>query len=164
MIASLQAIPTSKVKTIRKKKSLQSKERFGIIDSGATHNVREIKDEEDVQRLTPTEVLVAFDQKIQKGLFINQSGTVIGPKGTESIISMNEVIKIGYEVKSTKDEVIVSKGGKILPIHVKDGAPIMTQEACLELIEEIEREKEAQKNAPTKEVKLKEIWPRVKSA
>ena len=67
LIASLQSIPTTKIKTARVKKSSEGQERFGILDSGATHNVRELKDEEDVRRLAPTEVLVAFDQKIKKG-------------------------------------------------------------------------------------------------
>ena len=98
LIDSLHTISTSKIKTIRIKKINHEEQRFGIIDSGATHNVREVRDDDQLERMTPTEVQVAFE-RIHQGLYINEHGTVIGPKGTESIVSTHEVTKIGYEIK-----------------------------------------------------------------
>jgi hypothetical protein len=73
---------------------------------------------------------------------MNKSGTIIGPKGTETIISMSELVKIGYDIQWNKGDIgskaVVSKKGKTLPIHIKDATPTMPQEGCLELIEEIE--------------------------
>ena len=56
LIASLQSTPTTRIQTVRVKKVSEGQERFGILDSGATHNVRELRDEEDVRRFVPTEV------------------------------------------------------------------------------------------------------------
>jgi hypothetical protein len=47
LIASLQSIATTRIKTVKLKKVSEETQRFGILDSGATHNVRELKEEED---------------------------------------------------------------------------------------------------------------------
>jgi hypothetical protein len=41
LIASLQSIATTRIKTVKVKTTSEVLQRFGILDSGATHNVRE---------------------------------------------------------------------------------------------------------------------------
>ena len=69
-----------------------------MLDSGATHNVRAIRKGEDYQSLVPIEVQVAFDSEVKAELFMNRQGTIIGPEGTESIVSARELVKAGYDV------------------------------------------------------------------
>ena len=44
-------------------------------------------------------VEVAFDSKVREKLFVNKKGTIIGPEGTETIISTHEVVRAGYDVQ-----------------------------------------------------------------
>ena len=46
---------------------------------------------------------------------MNAEETVIGPEGTETIVSVHEAIAAGYSfICKTKDEVIMSKNGRAL--------------------------------------------------
>ena len=51
---------------------------------------------------------------------MNTYGTIIGPEGTETIVSTHEAVKAGYDVtwKSEK-ELIVTKNGMKLPVEVQ---------------------------------------------
>ena len=62
---SLQTLTTKRVKAIKVKKMSKDEQSYGSLDSCATHNVREIKKEEDYQSLIPIEVeVVKFDSKV----------------------------------------------------------------------------------------------------
>ena len=61
-----------------------------MLDSGATNNVREVKKKESLKGLIPIEVEVAFDSEVKADLFMNRYGTIVGPEGTETIVSMHE--------------------------------------------------------------------------
>ena len=111
------------------------------------------------------EVEVAFESRVKERLFMNKSGTIIGPDGTEMMISMSEAVMAGYNVQWTGGKLEVSKEGMILPTYLnKDGAPVLPNEVCLELIDDIERIKEAQKKTTKEDVKLESIWPQLKNA
>ena len=43
--------------------------------------------------LVPIEVEVAFDTEVKADLFMNTYGTIIGPEGTETTVSMHEAIE-----------------------------------------------------------------------
>ena len=127
--------------------------------------MREVKREEDDRSLIPIEVEVAFESRVKERLFMNKRGTIIGPEGTETIISVSEVVRAGYNVQWTEGKLEVSKEGMILPSHInKGGVPVLPNEVCLELIEEIERIKEAQKKTTKEDVKLESIWPQLRNA
>ena len=80
---------------------------------------------------------------------MNPEGTIIGPEGTETIVSVHEAIAVGYKFYwETKDEVIMSKNGKRLPVEVQNGTPVLPNDMCLKIIDEIEQ---------TKRVKLRPI-------
>ena len=97
VITSLKKKLDAKVKTIRINKATSSG-RKGLLDSGATNNVREVKKDEDFDGVVPIEVSVAFESEVQAQLFINREGTILGPKGTETIVSMNALVEVGFEV------------------------------------------------------------------
>ena len=69
----------AKVKTIRINKATSSG-RKGLLDSGATNNVREVKRDEDFDGVVPIEVSVAFESEVQAQLFINRERAILGPK------------------------------------------------------------------------------------
>ena len=50
----------------------KTEEMYGLIDSGATHNVRELKENEDYRGLFPIEVEVAFNSEVKIALFMNK--------------------------------------------------------------------------------------------
>ena len=54
------------IKAFKIKKSEPKEERYGLLDSGATHNVREVKEDEEHHTLIPIEVEVAFDSEVKK--------------------------------------------------------------------------------------------------
>ena len=73
---------------------------------------------------------------------MNKQGTIVGSAGAETIVSMSGVVKAGYKVEwKEKEDLIVSKGVVILPVKIRSGTPILPNEICLKLIEEIERQK-----------------------
>ena len=75
---------------------------------------------------------------------MNTYGTIIGPEGTETIVSMHEAIAAGYSfVSKSKEELIMEKNGKVLPVEVHNGTPVLPNDMCLKLIEEIENMKRA---------------------
>ena len=76
-----------KAKTIKIRK-VRKDERHGLLDSGATNNVREVKKKASLKGLVPIKVEVAFDSEVQADLFMNRCGTIVGPEGTETIVSM----------------------------------------------------------------------------
>ena len=84
------------MKAIKIRKICKDDKRFGLLDSGATNNVREVKKKENYKGLIPIEVEVAFDSEVKAGLFMNAYGAIIGPEGAETIVAMNELVKTGY--------------------------------------------------------------------
>ena len=82
------------MKAIKIKKFAKEEQRCGSLDSRATSNVREVKDNENFKGIAPIEVEVAFESEVKAELFINPEGTIIGPKGAETILSMNELAKL----------------------------------------------------------------------
>ena len=128
-----------KAKTIKIRKVRKDERRYGLLDSGATNNVREVKKKASLKGLVPIEVEVAFDSEVKADLFMNRYGTIVGPEGTETIVSMHEAIEAGYSFAwKSKDELIMSKDGESLPVEVHNGTPVLPNELCLKLIEEIE--------------------------
>ena len=86
------------------------------------------------------EVEVAFDSEVKADLFMNTYGTIIEPEGTETIVSMHEAVEAGYSfVWESKEELIMEKNGKVLPVEGHDGIPVLPNDMCLKLIEEIEK-------------------------
>ena len=81
-----------KAKTIKIKKINKDEKRYGLLDSGATNNVREVKKRESLKGLAPIEVEIAFDSDVKADLFMNPEGTIIGPEGTPKRLyrSMNQ--------------------------------------------------------------------------
>jgi hypothetical protein len=134
-----------KAKTIKIRKIKGNERRYGLIDSGATNNVREAKAKENLKGLVPNEVEVAFESEVKADLFMNCFGTIIGPEGTETIVSMHELIEAGYSrVWQTKTEVVLQKKeGIALPVEVHNGTPVLPNDMCLRLIEEFEMKKGA---------------------
>ena len=65
-----------------------------------------------------------------------------------------------------KGRSIAPQGEVILPVKIRNGTPILPNETCLELIEEIERAKKMQiKTAKTEdEYRNESIWPQLKNA
>ena len=106
--------------------------------------MREVKKDEDYQSLAPIEVEVAFYSEVKAELFMNKQGTIIGPEGTESIVSVHELVKAGYDVDWKKGQLVVSKKDMILPVEIRSGTPVLPNEVCLALIEEIEKTKRMQ--------------------
>ena len=107
----------------------------GLLDSGATHNAREIRKDEDYQSLVPIEVQVAFDSEVKAELFMNRQGTTIGPEGTESIVSVRELVRAGYDVDWKKGQLVVSKKDMALPVETQSGTPVLPNQICLALID-----------------------------
>jgi len=156
------------VKAIKIKR-LNEDLKFGLLDSGATNNVRAIKDNEDMSFASPIEVEVAFDSEVQAQLFINREGTILGPKGTESIVSMNLLVKeLQYEVQWTEGSLKVSKGeGKdeeVLPVEVVNGTPMLPNKVCLRLIEAMEEKRKIKVKAVKgpEQFTISDIWPQMK--
>ena len=90
----------AKAKTIKVKRINKDEKRYGLLDSGATNNVREVKKKESLAGCKPVEVEVAFDTKVRKSLVMNPEGTIIGPEGTETIVSVHEAVEIAYSFLS----------------------------------------------------------------
>ena len=115
-----------KAKTIQIRKIRKDEKRHGLLDSGATNNVREVKKKDNLKGLVPIEVEEGFDSEVKADLFMNMYGTIIGPEGTETIVSTHEAIAPGYSlVWKSKEELIMSKNGKILPVEVHNGTPAL---------------------------------------
>ena len=79
-----------KAKTIKIRKIKKDEKRYGLLDSGATNNVREVKKKESLKGLAPIAVEMAFDSEVKAYLFIITDVTIIGPEGTETIVSTHE--------------------------------------------------------------------------
>ena len=85
-------------KALRIKGDKEEDEKYGLLDSGATHCVREVQDQEEYHSLIPRKVKVAFESKVETRLFMTRHGTIVGPKGTETIVSVNDLAKTGWKV------------------------------------------------------------------
>ena len=149
-------------KALRIKEEKDFEEQYGLLDSGASHCVREAKDDEEFHSLIPIKVNVAFKSKVESQLFMTRQGTIVGPKGTETIVSMNELAKIGWKVAWIGDHVELTKGRTKLPAIIKGNTPALPLKMCLELIKEIEQEKMTTKDQ--EKTTLKEVWPQLKYA
>ena len=139
MLETLKKTMDAKAKTIKIRKVKKDEKRYGLLDSGATNNVREMKKKESVKGLIPIEVEVAFDSEVKADLFMNRFGTIIGPEGTETIVSMHEAVEAGYETQwKSKEEPVMTKNRVKLPVEVHNGTPVLPNELRLKLIDEIE--------------------------
>ena len=142
MIESIKKTFDAKAKTIKVKRINKDEKRYGLLDSGATNNVRAVKKRESLAGCKPVEVEIAFDTEVLKSLVMNPEGTIIGPEGTETIIAIHEAVEAGYSfIWNTPEEVIMSKNGEVLPVEVQHGTPVLPDEICLKLIDEIEQRK-----------------------
>ena len=112
--------------------------------------------------MIPIKVRVAFESKVESQLFMTRQGTIVGPKGTETIVSMNELVKIGWKVVWVGDKVDITKGRTKLPATIEGNTPVLPLKMCLELIEEIEKERMIIKDQ--KKMTLNEVWPQLKYA
>ena len=65
---------------------------------------------------------------------MNPERTIIGPEGTETIVAVHEAVEVGYSFYwKTKDEVIMERNGKVLPVEVHSGTPVLPDDICLKL-------------------------------
>ena len=138
------------------------------MDSGATNNVREIEDGEDLKGIVPIDVEVAFDGLVNTQLFMTKEGTTLGPEGTEAILSMNLLVEeLGYYVSWEEGKIeVMSKDGYQLPVEVVNGTPMLPHEECLKLIHQIEENKKRKvmsvKTQPEEGFRIGSIWPQLK--
>jgi hypothetical protein len=72
IVDTLKHYGSRKIKAIQLNKVSKTEKRYGLIDSGATHNVRELKAKEDYRGLFPIEVEVAFNSEVKIALFMNK--------------------------------------------------------------------------------------------
>ena len=153
----------SKIKTVRIKRVGQEQIKYGLLDSGATHNVRAIRSDEDYESLVPIEAQVAFDSEVKTELFMNREGTIIGPKGTETIVSTHEVVRAGYVVDWKKGQLVVSKKDVVLPVEIRSGTPVLPNDICLDLIEEVKLAKKLRiKHLSVEEdFRIDSVWPQL---
>jgi hypothetical protein len=167
MIESIKKTFDAKAKTIKVKRINKDEKRYGLLDSGATNNVRAVKKRESLAGCKPVEVEIAFDTEVLKSLVMNPEGTIIGPEGTETIVAVHEAVEVGYSfIWNTPDEVIMSRNGEVLPVEVHHGTPVLPDDICLKLIEEIEQKKREAKRqvmieAQDEEIELQKIWPQL---
>jgi len=167
LIGSLKKKLEVNVKVIKVRK-ITSEVRYGLLDSGATNNVRELEESEDLQGVIPIDVEVAFEGTVNAQLFMNKEGTILGPKGTEAIVSMNLLVEeLGYEVSWNEKKLEVSKEGHYLPVVVMNGTPMLPYEDSLKLIHEIEEKKRRRvKSVKTQtdeaDFQIGSIWPQLK--
>ena len=132
MIETIKMTMEVKAKTIKVKRINKDEKRYGLLDSGATNNVRELKKKESLKGLVPIEVEIAFDSEVKADLFMNPEGTIIGPEGTETIVSVHEAIAAGWEFCwKTKDVAIMTKNGRRLPVEVQNDTPVLPNDMCL---------------------------------
>ena len=102
---------TKAIKAIKIRKVKKDERRHGLLDSGATNSVREMKKNESMKGLIPIEVEVAFESEVKAELYINRFGKIVGPEGTETIVALSEAIEAGYEVAwKTKRRMCNHKG------------------------------------------------------
>jgi hypothetical protein len=167
MIETIKKSMDVKAKTIKVKRINKDEKRYGLLDSGATNNVREVKKKDNLAGCKPVEVEIAFDTEVLKSLVMNPEGTIIGPEGTETIVAVHEAVEVGYSfIWNTPEEVIMSRNGEVLPVEVQHGTPVLPDDICLKLIEEIEQKKrEAKKQlsieVPDEDIELQSIWPQL---
>ena len=109
VLTSLKKKLDATVKTIRINIAT-SQGRKGILDSGATNNVREVKKDEDFDGVVPIEVSVAFESEVQAQLFINREGAILGPKVTETLVSMHALVEVGLEVSWKSGNIEIQRG------------------------------------------------------
>jgi hypothetical protein len=80
-------------------------------------------------------------------------------------VSVHEAIAVGYKFyRETKDEVIMSENGKRLPVEVQNGTPVLPNDMCLMIIDEIEQTKRVKLRpirveAAEDDFELQSIWP-----
>ena len=58
----------------------------------------------------------------------------------------------------------MSRNAEVLPVEVQHGTPVVPDDICLKLIEEIEekkREAKRQIEVPDEDVELQSIWPQL---
>ena len=87
LIGTLRERMNANIKVIKVKKV--SDERWGLLDSGASNNVIEWNKDDEGEDIVPIQVEVAFEGTVPTELIITKQRTILGPKGTESIVSMN---------------------------------------------------------------------------
>ena len=87
LLATLKKTFEGQAKTIKIRKICEDENRYVLLDSGATNNVREMKKKENYKGLVPIEVEVAFDSEVKAELFMNPYEAIIGPEMIETIIS-----------------------------------------------------------------------------
>ena len=128
--ASLKPFRISRMGTSSKK---------GLLDSGATHPLREKKKYEQIQCLPKVRVTLAGDKEADMRL--TPTGVIIGGPGTEPIVPMGLLTSLlGCQVSWTQDGLQVRhpKNG-LLDVTIEDGCPMIPKGVALELIDEIEK-------------------------
>ena len=80
MIETIKKTMEVKAKTIKVKRINKDEKRYGLLDSGATNNVREVKKRESLTGRKPVEVEIAFDTEVRKRIQKELSSGLKAPR------------------------------------------------------------------------------------
>ena len=111
----------------------------GLIDSGATHPLREKKKGERIEHLPKVSVTLAGDREALMSL--TPTGTILGEPGTEPIVPMGKLTTVlNCSLAWTAQGLMIEHPelGK-LEVELVDGCPMVSKETALALIDEMER-------------------------
>ena len=103
-------------------------------------------------------------------MFINKEGTILGPKGAETIVSMSALVEVGFEVSWKSGNIEIKRGeDEFLEVQMVSGLPMLEDERCLKLMEEIEafrkakvKAMRAEKQEDEKGFRIGSIWEQLK--
>ena len=142
-------------------RKMRRNDRAGLLDSGATHPLRPIKEGEDIKKYHKVQVSLADGQAIW--LPMSPGGAMVSEEeDIEPILPMGMLTEVlGCEVTWSRGSIqVVHPEHGELPVEEVDGCPQMPRKLALQMIGELEEVKKGMKFKEVEEFEKEMDWMR----
>ena len=140
LLRSLRTESTSSasIKVCSVRRISSTEQQVVLIDGGATHCLREVKNEEEWRKAKEIRVALAEGDTVMKQ--VEKTKTLITQERVQPIVPMCLVTALGYKVEWTAGECKIHHGTRgQLPVTLCQGCPTLPLEEGLRLMEEVEQ-------------------------
>ena len=153
-----------RMKVLKLSRLTTSKEKFGLLDSGATHPMRPRRKGEDLSRYEKVNVTLANGEQIKMHMTGSQV-MVAEAVDVEPILPMSSLTdRLGYALTWKGGELEITHPEKgPLTVKMENGCPLVQKKVALRLIDELEMERGARRAQVMKSEEEQWLWDLVEA-
>ena len=124
------------ISAVRLRKMEKGKESTVLLDGGATNCLRRASSWKEHEEAHPVQVSLASGTVLMRQH--QRTGTLLVMDEVQPIVPISDLVKIGVEVEWTSNGCTMRKAGRVLPVFLDGGCPVIGKKEGMQLLGEIE--------------------------